>query len=348
MDVYLMVDKHKHKSRTEGRSSEKAERRGMSGLTKGIIAAAVIVGLVVFVSFGATSNWWQASTPGATPITPVVPAKTTAGFSLTVKDGLTGAARNLTAWDLHNTTDITDGGAYESTKTGYNQVELTRAVLDQTIIDAGPAVDPEVGLYLYATAANNESAVHNWCAYAPRWIHLNPYGANVVDFYAAPTNNIGRLFQQDGTAITLANFTNAATYGAHNDAYPVGNFSALIGINASDIGFCGYHGQFDPDVAEGPDNTAVYLTFNFNNSAVVDPDLIIANVVGGTAIWEQVSTLNETCIAFRTSNLYDTSLLNFKWKAGVSLLLRVDDVELQMGTQEQISAHTGTVLRVII
>src|SRR4030043_229498 len=111
---------------------------------------------------------------------------------------------------------------------GTSQTELTRAEIDKILARAGTATD----FYIYATPANNVTDKHDWCSYPGRWIKLDPYGANELDFYAAPTSNIANLFQQDGTPITLANFTAATTNATFNTAYAVGNFSALVGINA--------------------------------------------------------------------------------------------------------------------
>ena len=312
----------------------------------GYSALAIICILAVTLGLGyGLFGWGGVVTPGEE-----VTTKTTANFTLTVIDGPTGAARNTTALTVYNTTAPGNWAAYTSTWTGVSQDELTTAVIAQIVERKGTANN----FYLLATAANNVTSVHDWCPYASRWIELDVDGPNVLDFYATPTSTIGILFQQDGTAITLANFTADATYKvapAGNYAYAVGNFSALIGINATDIGYCGYKGQFTPTLAvTGGDNgnTGIYLTFNFNSTAVVDEDLVIANVVGGTTNWTQVATLNSTCVAFYCPTLFDTSLVNFQWKPSVSDLLRVNNVELQYGTTVQVAAHTGTVLKVLI
>jgi hypothetical protein len=292
-----------------------------------------------------------AGLPSTTTTTTTTPLST-ANFSVTVTDGITGGERNLTGWNLYNTTDPDVWAEYTSMATGTAEELITRAQINTVL---GWLDGTEEGLYLYATAANNISMPHDSCAYLPAWILLNPYGANELKFYATPMSTVRTLTYENGTQFTSKNFSANNNYfdpafGAGVQvAYKVANFSATIGINASDIGYAGYHGIFDPLAAAGPAMTGVYLVVNFNVT-VTNADLFIRNQyqASGSAYWMQAAKLNATALAFYTADMNGRTLIDFEWKQDSSVLIKGVSVELVYGTWYEAAAHSGTSLAVLV
>src|SRR4030042_3216293 len=126
----------KHK---ETKVKRDGDGKGGHGVAIGLATVGVLV--VVLLPAGFLNNWWAAPPPAVVTTTP-------AGYSLNVKDGITGAARNTTALTVYNTTDPANWAAYVSTWTGVSQDELNTTGIAQIVQRKGTATN----FYLLATA----------------------------------------------------------------------------------------------------------------------------------------------------------------------------------------------------
>jgi hypothetical protein len=200
-------------------------------------------------------------------------------------------------------------------------------------------------LYVTATCSANEDRM--WCAFGTSEMQLVTDAANDLPFYAAPTQKDILLYNQTFNVISVTNFTNDATWGgnvaAWNDHYQVGNFSGLLGMNSSDLGYCGYHGYFDVSTATSVD---LYWVFDFNNTAILNVDLDVK----GTSTFTRLSEkLNSTSIGFVSDKFTDNSITNFDWKSTIDdVLIKCVRVNVFMGTKAAVAAGTATCIATCI
>lgn len=288
-------------------------------------AKIIAVVSIIVVVWGALTDWRFFSIgPG------------NVGFSATGRNGVTGAAISNTdiSWVLNGLPkgeDKTVPANYVTLASGSSLADLA--------VKVNATSSATYDLYLVATATN---AVSPWRTFASSCVLLDPDNENIIDFFAGST--VGSiLYQHDFTPIVAANFSNTVNLPADNlyNCDAVGNFSALIGINASDVGYCAYKAQFDISVG---DTTQLYWIFNFNSTDIAITDLSIS-----ASHWTRMnSKINTTAIGFMSGYLGEQDIVNLTWDATIADTIKCTNVNVFYGTTDQILAGTATTLANII
>ncbi len=291
--------------------------------TGGKIVRVCIYGAIVYLILGGLG------------IVPLL-AQGNPGFSARGKDLVTGAAIENTdiSWTLKGLPKGEDKavpGNFETLAAGTSLADLAENVNATSTAD--------YDLYLDASATN---VARPWRAYSSICMLLDPNNANVLEFCQTSTVD-AILYQEDFTTITAANFSNTINNALDNNwnVDAVGNFSAVIGINASDIGYSAYKGQFDCSIG---DTTQLYWIYNFNSTGVALTDLGV-----GESHWTRLGAkFNTTAIAFISGYMAGQDIVDFTWDDDVADTVKCIDVTLWYGTVDTIAAGTATKLAAIV
>ncbi len=193
-------------------------------------------------------------------------------------------------------------------------------VLLDTVTDLSDITDADLDTDLYDefwVRASADNRYETWRDYASLWMKLDADGANVIEMTQTPTDNGAVLFSEAFAANTV-NMTQSETDWSPSSAWDacnvVGNFSVVLGINATESGKAGYVSYFDPQFQL---TAKLFLVFNFNTTIGSNNNITLVDSTGDSWV-KSAATYNSTAIAYECLDCTGVSTLTFAWNGMAS------------------------------
>lgn len=199
---------------------------------------------------------------------------------------------------------------------GVNHYDLLQSFTDLSAITAAQMSAYKARgftqFWINGSTTADADANRTWLTYEPTWFSVNPDSANVLTFTAHPTTHWISIINEAGVTYTT-NMTKSETITGWTTANAIGNFSVIVGINKTDVGYAGFAGYWN---VEAQAYTKARVVFSFNGT-VVASGLSLAGYSSGN--WARSTTqYNTTAIAFETDTITAITVLDFNWSADMA------------------------------